>query len=135
MLRSAGLRVTAGRVAVLSELERRPHLGVTDLASAIRDRVGTGSLQAVYDMLAALHTAGLIRRVEPAGQPPRYELQSGDNHHHALCRSCGAMADIACTVGHSPCLSPKDAHGFVIDEAEVVYWGLCAKCNDQHERK
>ena len=133
-LRDAGLRVTAGRVAVLSELDAHPHSGVTELAEAVRSRIGSTSLQAVYDTLSALHGSGLIRRVEPAGQPPRYEIQHGDNHHHLMCRSCAAMFDVACSVGHSPCLSPSDARGFVVDEAEVIYWGLCAQCNESHER-
>ncbi|GAA3864667.1 Fur family transcriptional regulator [Tessaracoccus defluvii] len=133
-LHDAGLRVTAGRVAVLTELSERPHLGVGEITDAVRSRAGTASVQAVYDALAALHKAALIRRVEPAGQPPRYELQNGDNHHHLMCRSCGAMRDVACSIGHSPCLSPSQTHGFVIDEAEVIYWGLCAQCNEPDER-
>lgn len=133
-LRDAGLRVTAGRVAVLSELDAHPHSGVTELAEAVRSRIGSTSLQAVYDTLSALHGSGLIRRVEPAGQPPRYEIQHGDNHHHLMCRSCAAMFDVACSVGHYPCLSPSDARGFVVDEAEVIYWGLCAQCNESDER-
>lgn len=133
-LRDAGLRVTAGRVAVLSELRQRPHLGVGEITASVRARTGTASTQAVYDVLAALHGAGLIRRVEPAGQPPRYELQNGDNHHHLMCRSCGAMHDVACSIGHSPCLVPSNDHGFVIDEAEVIYWGLCADCNESKDR-
>lgn len=130
-LREAGLRVTAPRIAVLDELATRPHLGMAELTEAIKARVGTVSTQAVYDIVAALHAAQLIRRVEPAGQPPRFELQTGDNHHHVMCRSCGSMHDVPCAVGHAPCLSPSSAQGFVIDEAEVIYWGLCAQCNER----
>ena len=128
-LREAGLRVTAGRVAVLSALSDQPHLGVNDIAEGVRERAGSTSTQAVYDVLSALHEARLIRRVEPAGQPPRYELQTGDNHHHLVCRGCGDMRDLACAVGDTPCLSPSDPAGFVVDEAEVIYWGVCATCN------
>ena len=134
-LRDAGLRVTGGRVAILTTLAERPHLGVGDVAAAVRERAGSASTQAVYDNLAALHASGLIRRVEPAGQPPRFELQTGDNHHHLMCRSCGAMHDVACSIGHSPCLSPSNDHGFVIDEAEVIYWGLCAACNERNQNR
>lgn len=133
-LRGAQLRVTSGRIAVLNELAERAHLGVGEITDAVRERTGSASVQAVYDILAALHGAGLIRRVEPAGQPPRYELQRGDNHHHLICRSCAAMYDVACPVGHSPCLSPSNSHGFVVDEAEVIYWGLCAACTASDER-
>ncbi|WP_331715451.1 Fur family transcriptional regulator [Tessaracoccus coleopterorum] len=101
-LRDAGLRVTAGRLAVLAALEERQHLGVAEVATAVRERVGSASTQAVYDILGALHDAGIIRRVEPAGQPPRFELQTGDNHHHLMCRRCGAMFDVACHIGHAP---------------------------------
>lgn len=131
-LRSAGLRVTAGRLAVLSELESRPHLGINELITATRARVGTVSAQGVYDIVAALQGVGLIRRIEPAGQSPRFELQTGDNHHHLMCRSCGAMHDVACAVGHTPCLTPDDSQGFVVDEAEVIYWGVCAQCNERN---
>lgn len=134
VLRGANLRVTAGRLAVLGALAEHPHSGVGELAAAVRARTGSASTQAVYDMLAALHEARIIRRVEPAGRPPRYELQTGDNHHHLMCRSCGAMHDVACAVGHSPCLSPSNDQGFVVDEAEVIYWGLCAQCNEPDER-
>lgn len=132
-LRDAGLRVTAGRLAVLTTLADRPHLGVGGITDAVRQRAGSTSTQAVYDVLGALHEARLIRRVEPAGQPPRFEIQTGDNHHHLMCRSCGAMRDVACSIGHSPCLSPSDAAGCVIDEAEVIYWGLCATCNGRKQ--
>lgn len=133
-LRSAGLRVTAGRIAALAELEANPHSGVGELTTAIRSRVGSASTQAVYDVLAALLTVGLIRRVEPAGQVPRYELDLGDNHHHAICRSCGAVRDVACVVGDSPCLAPGGLDGFVPDEAEIIFWGTCDQCNNRTVR-
>ena len=92
------------------------------------------SVQTAYDVCDALYRAGLARRVEPAGSPARYEARVGDNHHHLMSRSCGAMHDVACAVGHSPCLSPSNDRGFVVDEAEVIYWGLCAQCNESDER-
>jgi Fur family transcriptional regulator, stress-responsive regulator len=127
-LRDAGLRVTASRVAVLSEVTAGKHMTADDVALAVRSRIGTISTQAVYDVLAALAGAGLVRRIEPAGSAARYETRVGDNHHHVVCRSCGAIADIDCVVGAAPCLSPDDASAFVIDEAEVTFWGLCPAC-------
>ncbi|MFF7981312.1 Fur family transcriptional regulator [Streptomyces sp. NPDC007901] len=128
-LRGAGLRVTAARVALLETVRHGDHLDVEAIASGVRERVGHISLQAVYDALYALTTAGLIRRIEPAGSPARFEGRVGDNHHHLLCRSCGAVVDVDCAVGEVPCLTASDAHGFVIDEAEVIYWGLCPACS------
>ncbi|HEY2551697.1 MAG TPA: Fur family transcriptional regulator [Streptosporangiaceae bacterium] len=128
-LRGAGLRVTAARVALLEMVRGSDHLGVEALAARVRDRVGHVSVQAVYDALNALTAAGLIRRIEPAGSPARYEGRIGDNHHHVVCRSCGAMADVDCAVGETPCLTASDDHGFSIDEAEVIYWGLCPGCS------
>ncbi|MEU2335341.1 Fur family transcriptional regulator [Streptomyces sp. NPDC006654] len=128
-LRGAGLRVTAARVALLETVRHGDHLDVEAIASGVRDRVGHISLQAVYDALHALTTAGLIRRIEPAGSPARFEGRVGDNHHHVLCRSCGAVADVDCAVGEAPCLTASDDHGFAIDEAEVIYWGLCPACS------
>ncbi|MCG7203223.1 MULTISPECIES: Fur family transcriptional regulator [Streptomyces] len=128
-LRGAGLRVTAARVALLETVRHGDHLDVETIASGVRDRVGHISLQAVYDALHALTTAGLIRRIEPAGSPARFEGRVGDNHHHLLCRSCGAVADVDCAVGDAPCLTASDDHGFAIDEAEVIYWGLCPACS------
>ncbi|HEY2769902.1 MAG TPA: Fur family transcriptional regulator [Solirubrobacteraceae bacterium] len=127
-LRCAGLRVTASRVAVLAEVSERKHVSAEQVAHAVRDRLGTISTQAVYDVLAALTCARLVRRIEPAGSPARYETRVGDNHHHVVCRSCGAITDIDCAVGAPPCLSAADAAGFVIDEAEVTFWGLCPAC-------
>jgi Fur family transcriptional regulator, stress-responsive regulator len=128
-LRRAGLRVTAARVALLEIVRAGDHLGVEAIASGVRDRIGHISLQAVYDALHALTGAGLLRRIEPAGGQPRFERRVGDNHHHIVCRSCGAVADVDCAVGEAPCLTPSDEHGFSIDEAEVIYWGLCPDCS------
>ncbi|WP_435224366.1 Fur family transcriptional regulator [Streptomyces sp. Tue6028] len=128
-LRGAGLRVTAARVALLETVRGGDHLGVEAIASGVRDRVGHISLQAVYDALHALTAAGLIRRIEPAGSPARFEGRVGDNHHHVVCRSCGAVADVDCAVREAPCLTASEDHGFAIDEAEVIYWGLCSACS------
>ena len=128
-LRGAGLRVTAARVALLETVRDGDHLGVEAIASGVRDRVGRVSVQAVYDALHALTAAGLIRRIEPAGSPARFEGRVSDNHHHVVCRSCGVVADVDCAVGEAPCLTAADEHGFSIDEAEVVYWGLCPGCS------
>jgi Fur family transcriptional regulator, stress-responsive regulator len=127
-LRGAGLRVTAARVALLETVREGDHLGVEAIAAGVRDRVGYVSLQAVYDALHALTAAGLIRRIEPADSPARFEGRVGDNHHHVVCRSCGVVADVDCAVGEAPCLTASDDKGFSIDEAEVVYWGLCPSC-------
>ena len=128
-LREAGLRVTAARVALLKTVREGDHLDVEAIAAGVRDRVGYVSLQAVYDALHALTAAGLIRRIEPAGSPARFEGRIGDNHHHIVCRSCGVVADVDCAVGEAPCLTASDDHGFSIDEAEVIYWGLCPECS------
>ena len=129
LLRDAGLRVTAPRLAVLAELADRPHADAETVRAAVHARLGTVSTQAVYDVLRALTGAGLVRRIEPEGSPGRYELAAeDDNHHHAVCRSCGAVVDVPCAVGHAPCLTASDDHGFVIDTAEVIYWGTCQAC-------
>ncbi|MFH9657163.1 Fur family transcriptional regulator [Streptomyces sp. NPDC017248] len=128
-LRGAGLRVTAARVALLETVRGGDHLGAEAIASQVRDRVGHISLQAVYEALHALTAAGLVRRIEPAGHPARFEGRVGDNHHHIVCRSCAAVADVDCAVGDAPCLTASDDRGFAIDEAEVVYWGLCPDCS------
>jgi Fe2+ or Zn2+ uptake regulation protein len=129
MLRGAGLRVTAARVALLETVPEGDHLGVEAITAGVRDRVGHVSLQAVYEALHALTAAGLVRRIEPAGSPALFERRLGDNHHHIVCRSCGTVADVDCAVGEAPCLTASDDHGFSIDEAEVVYWGLCPDCS------
>jgi len=128
-LRGSGLRVTAARVALLETVRGGDHLGVDAIASGVRDRIGHISLQAVYDALYALTGAGLIRRLEPAGSPARFEGRVGDNHHHVVCRSCGVVADVDCAVGEAPCLTASDDHGFSVGEAEVIYWGLCPDCS------
>jgi Fur family transcriptional regulator, stress-responsive regulator len=128
-LRAAGLRVTAARVALLEAVRAGDHLGVDAIAVAVRGRVGHISLQAVYEALHALTAAGLVRRIEPAGSPVRFEGRVGDNHHHLVCRSCGVVADVDCAVGQAPCLTASDDQGFSIDEADVIYWGLCPRCS------
>lgn len=127
-LRGAGLRVTAARVALLATVRAGDHLGVEAIASGVRDRVGHISVQAVYEALHALTAVGLVRRIEPAGSPARFEGRVGDNHHHVVCRSCGVVTDVDCAVGQAPCLTASDDHGFSIDEAEVTFWGRCPDC-------
>lgn len=127
-LRDAGLRVTAQRLAVLHAVRERPHATVDDVAVRARARVGAISIQAVYDVLRALAGAGLARRIEPAGSPARFEARVGDNHHHVVCRVCGEVADVDCAVGRTPCLTPANAAGYVVDEADVTYWGVCPAC-------
>ncbi|MFC8360268.1 Fur family transcriptional regulator [Streptomyces griseorubiginosus] len=128
-LRGAGLRVTAARVALLETVRAGDHLPVDAIATGVRDRLGHISLQAVYEALHSLTAAGLVRRIEPPGSPARFEGRVGDNHHHLVCRSCGAVVDVDCAVGHAPCLTASDDRGFSIDEAEVIYWGLCPACS------
>ncbi|SDC60955.1 Fur family transcriptional regulator [Rhodococcus tukisamuensis] len=127
-LRSVGLRVTAPRVAVLNAVAAQPHSDADGVAAAVRRELGSVSTQAVYDVLRACVNAGILRRIEPAGSPARFETRTGDNHHHLVCRGCGLVVDVDCVVGHAPCLQPSDPHGFAIDEAEVVFWGLCERC-------
>ncbi|MCT2582111.1 Fur family transcriptional regulator [Actinophytocola gossypii] len=127
-LRAASLRVTRPRLAVLTALRDHPHVDTHRLIALVRDDHPTVSHQAIYDVLRALTDAGLVRRIQPAGATARYESRVGDNHHHIVCRSCGAIADVECAVGHTPCLTASDDHGFVVDEAEVVYWGTCPDC-------
>ncbi|MCU1606211.1 MAG: fur [Modestobacter sp.] len=127
-LRTAGLRVTRPRLSVLGVLAERPHVDADTIATAARAVHPSISPQAVYGVLKALVGGGLARRIEPAGAPALYELRVGDNHHHLVCRECGVVADVDCAVGAAPCLAPSDAAGFVVDEAEVVFWGLCADC-------
>lgn len=130
LLRQASLRVTKQRTAVLGVLARHPHADAGFVTRAVREEIGTVSTQAVYDVLAALGSAGLVRKIEPAGSPALFELRTEDNHHHAVCRSCGAVADVGCAAGERPCLAPPVTGGFAIDEAEVIYWGLCPACTD-----
>jgi Fur family ferric uptake transcriptional regulator len=128
VLRDAGLRVTRPRVAVLATLHARPHADTDSVIVGVRESLGEVSQQAVYDVLRALTQAGIVRRIQPTGSVARYETRVGDNHHHVVCRSCGVIADVDCAVGEVPCLTAGDDHGFVIDEAEVIYWGLCPAC-------
>jgi Fe2+ or Zn2+ uptake regulation protein len=128
MLREAALRVTRPRVAVLSAVHDHPHADTDSIIGAVRRDLPKVSHQAVYDVLRALTAAGLLRRIQPMGSVARYEARVGDNHHHLACRSCGAIVDVDCAVGAAPCLTASDAHGFMIDEAEVIYWGLCPAC-------
>jgi Fur family ferric uptake transcriptional regulator len=128
LLRGAALRVTRPRVAVLVAVYEHPHADTDSIIGVVREDLGEVSTQAVYDVLRSLTAAGLVRRIEPAGSVARYESRVGDNHHHVVCRSCGAIADVDCPVGDAPCLTASDDHGYSIDEAEVVYWGLCPGC-------
>jgi len=132
-LRGAGLRVTSARLAILEAVRAGNHPGTDEIARAARDRVGYVTLQAVYEALNALTTAGLLRRIEPAGSPARYESRTGDNHQHLVCRRCGRVADADCAAGHAPCLEPLAAAGFAIDRAEVTFWGLCPHCRARQD--
>jgi Fur family transcriptional regulator, stress-responsive regulator len=127
-LRAASLRVTRPRLAVLAALSDHPHVDTETVIALARAEQPIVSHQTVYDVLRALTDAGLVRRIQPAGAIARYESRVGDNHHHVVCRSCGVIADVDCAVGHTPCLTASDDHGFVVDEAEVVYWGACPDC-------
>ena len=129
MLRGADLRVTRPRVAVLAAVYAHPHADTDSVIGAVRRELPSVSHQAVYDVLRALTTAGLVRRIQPSGSVARYEARVGDNHHHVVCRSCGDIADVDCAVGAAPCLHASDASGFAIDEAEVIFWGLCSACS------
>ncbi|MEV0355170.1 Fur family transcriptional regulator [Nocardia sp. NPDC050697] len=128
MLRGRSLRVTAPRMAVLSAVHENPHADTDSIIRAVRDRLAAVSHQAVYDSLHTLTAVGLIRCIQPLGSVARYETRVGDNHHHVVCRNCGAIADVDCATGPAPCLTATDDHGFSIDEAEVIYWGRCPAC-------
>ena len=128
LLRGADLRVTQPRLAVLRAVAARPHAETDAVIADVREEIGEVSHQAVYDVLRALTAAGLLRKIQPANSVARYERRVGDNHHHVVCRSCGAIADVDCAVGHTPCLTADQDHGFEIDEAEVIYWGVCPGC-------
>ena len=134
MLRGVALRVTRPRVAVLSAVHDHPHADTDSIIGIVREGLGGVSHQAVYDVLRALTATGLLRRIEPAGSVARYEARVGDNHHHVVCRSCGAVADVDCAVGEAPCLHGDADHGFRIDEAEIVFWGLCPSCSTTTNR-
>ena len=128
LLRDRGVRPTAARLAVLRAVDDSPHAAADEIAAAAREQLGVVSTAAIYEVLNALTTAGLLRRIEPAGSPARYETRTADNHHHVVCRRCGAVGDVDCAVGSTPCLEPNDLGGFVLDEAEVTWWGYCAVC-------
>lgn len=131
LLRRRGLRVTAPRVAVLEAVAAHPHADADAVLTRARAALPTVSVQAVYDVLHALTDAGILRRIEPAGHPARYERRVGDNHHHVVCRRCGALGDVDCAVGEAPCLTPVSTSGFTVETAEVTYWGLCPDCRDR----
>ena len=128
LLRAHGLQVTVQRLAILRVLSSEPHRTADEIYQAVLADLGAISRQAVYDGLAVLTEKGVLRRIQPAGATARYEMRVRDNHHHVVCRTCGAIADVDCAVGNAPCLTASDDHGFVIDEAEVVYWGNCPAC-------
>jgi Fur family ferric uptake transcriptional regulator len=127
-LRSAGLRVTAARLAILETVRAGNHLDVETVTSQVRGRLGHVSFQAVYEALHAFTAAGLVRRIEPAGSPARFEGRVRDNHHHLVCRVCGRVTDVDCTVGEAPCLEPANDAGYLVDEADVTFWGFCPDC-------
>ena len=131
LLRKHGIQVTAQRLAVLRAVSDHPHGTAHDVAEVVRSEIGVISRQAVYDALGMLADKGLIRRIQPAGSPARFEDRVGDNHHHLICRACGQMVDVDCAVGDTPCLTAADHSGYEIDEAEVVYWGRCPECVEE----
>jgi len=128
LLRQHGVQVTAQRLAVLRAVSRQPHVTADEIAESVRSEIGAISRQAVYDALGTLADKGIIRRIQPAGSPARFEDRVGDNHHHLICRSCGRTVDVDCAVGATPCLTAADSSGYEIDEAEVIYWGRCPEC-------
>lgn len=134
-LRSRGLRVTAIRLAVLKILESNPHADTETVIQKVTNELGSASMQAVYNVLSAFIQVGLVRRIEPAGSVGLYELRVGDNHHHVVCRKCAVVQDIDCVVGKRPCLTPSETKGFVLDEAEVTFWGLCPECQKEQKVK
>jgi Fur family ferric uptake transcriptional regulator len=134
-LRRAGLRLTAPRLATLDALGRLPHATAEDVTRVVTSTLGTVSRQGIYDVLSALEAAGLLRRIEPAGHPSRYETRVEDNHHHVICRACGTIADVDCAVGAMPCLKPSSSSGFMVDEAEINFWGWCPACQLEREKE
>ncbi len=128
VLRTHGVQVTAQRVAVLDAVSTHPHATADQILDSVLGSIGTISRQSVYDALGTLEHVGLIRRIQPIGSPARFEDRVGDNHHHIICRTCGALADVDCAVGLTPCLTASNSHGYAIDEAEVSYWGVCPSC-------
>ena len=135
-LRRAGLRVTASRLAVLTAvLGKGQHRDAEEIAKAARKQLGTLSTQAVYDNLHIFEEAGLVRRIQPSGHPGRYEARVGDNHHHLVCRRCGMTADVDCAVGAAPCLEPSTTSGFIVEAAEIIFWGLCPQCRQEKDSR
>ncbi len=132
LFRQRGVQVTAQRLAVLRAVSGQPHARTDEIEEIVRREIGAVSRQAVYDALGILTDKGLIRRIQPAGSPARYEQRVDDNHHHLVCRFCGATEDVDCAVGRTPCLSASEDHGFIIDEAEVIYWGVCPDCQSEN---
>ncbi len=130
LLRRHGIQVTAQRLAVLRAVAARPHVSADGVADTVRAEIGAISLQSVYDALALLTTAGLLRRIQPSGSPARFETRVADNHHHLICRVCGQVVDVDCAAGAAPCLTAADGRGFEIDEAEIAFWGRCPDCQD-----
>jgi Fur family ferric uptake transcriptional regulator len=130
-LRHRGLRVTPQRLAVVKAVSDQPHVTAETVAETVRDDIGSISVQAVYDALSVLTESGLLRRIQPAGSPARYERRVGDNHHHLICRGCDRMVDVDCAVGEAPCLTAANDFGYEIDEAEIIYWGRCPACRDE----
>jgi Fur family ferric uptake transcriptional regulator len=129
LLRQRGIQVTAQRLAVMRAVAAQPHITADGVAEVVRAEIGAISLQSVYDALNVLATAGLLRRIQPAGSPARFENRVGDNHHHLVCRNCNGLVDVDCAVGAAPCLTAVDDQGYEIDTAEVIYWGLCPSCS------
>ena len=134
LLREHGIQVTAQRLAVLRAVRSEPHITADGVAEIVRTEIGAISRQSVYDALGMLVKEGLIRRIQPAGSPARFEARAGDNHHHVICRICGRTADVDCAVGAAPCLTAADDHGFEVEEAEVIYWGRCPKCQRRKKK-
>ncbi|WP_311199614.1 Fur family transcriptional regulator [Brevibacterium casei] len=132
-LRSSSLRVTKQRVAVLAAVDTHPHADTETVIRSVRESLPDVSHQAVYDSLHTLTAVGLVRSIQPSGSVAKYERRIGDNHHHLVCRSCGLIVDVDCTVGRAPCLSPSHDHGFAVDQAEVTFWGLCPDCRSGSE--
>ncbi len=135
LLRAHGMHVTAQRLAVLGAVADHPHCTADEVVAQVRDQIGSVSRQAVYDSLGVMADSGIIRRIQPAQSAARYEDRTDDNHHHVVCRSCGHTADVDCAVGQRPCLDASVDHGFAIDEAEVIYWGICPRCQQATENQ
>jgi Fe2+ or Zn2+ uptake regulation protein len=134
LLREHGIQVTAQRLAVLRAVRSEPHITADGVTEIVRAEIGAISRQSVYDALGMLVEEGLVRRIQPAGSPARFEARAGDNHHHVICRICGRTADVDCAVGSAPCLTAADDHGFEVEEAEVIYWGRCPKCRRRKKK-